>query len=66
MPMSKKHYIAVAAILASHSEIATYGAKFVHISATIAHELADYFAKDNPNFNRSRFLTACGILTEAR
>ena len=28
----------------------------------VAGELADYMASDNPNFDRSRFLKACGFL----
>lgn len=28
---------------------------------TIAHRLADLFALDNPRFDRSRFLKACGV-----
>ncbi len=27
----------------------------------IIKDLADYFQKDNPRFNRSRFLDACGV-----
>lgn len=30
--------------------------------ATLAKELADKFAKDNPAFNRARFLLACGVI----
>lgn len=27
----------------------------------IAKDLADYFTKDNPRFNRQKFLKACGL-----
>ena len=27
----------------------------------IANEFADYFAKDNPRFDRDKFLSACGV-----
>ena len=27
----------------------------------MAHELADYFQKENPRFDRERFLDACGL-----
>lgn len=27
----------------------------------VAEELADYFTEQNPNFNRERFIEACGL-----
>jgi hypothetical protein len=32
----------------------------------VAKRLADYFAQDNPLFQREKFLKACGIETEAQ
>ncbi len=49
--MTKKHYEAIAAILKKAEE---YG-------ASVPHMLADFFASDNPKFDRARFLQACGI-----
>ena len=54
--MTKKHYEAIAAII---GQAATYP-KHNHLWM-IREDLADYFATDNPKFNRTRFLQACGI-----
>lgn len=55
--MTKKHYEAIAK--AFHAYIATdTGA---NIARPIAKDLADYFSTDNPRFDRTRFLQACGI-----
>ena len=61
--MTKKHYEAIAAIIASTYRNALLY-KSVRATESIevtASRLADYFAADNPKFNRSRFLIACGI-----
>jgi hypothetical protein len=55
--MTKKHYEAIAK--AFYAYIATNTG--ANIARPIAKDLADYFAQDNPKFNRSRFLEACGI-----
>jgi hypothetical protein len=51
--MTKKHFIALAAITAAISNESTR--RFV------AESQANYFASENPNFDRERFLTACGF-----
>jgi hypothetical protein len=48
--MTKKHFTAIAKILNTTTQ-----------RANIARSLADYFETENPNFDRERFLTACGI-----
>ena len=56
--MTKKHYEAIANIIASQYENANmndYG------RYRMAYELASYFTIDNPKFDRARFLQACGI-----
>lgn len=54
VPMTKRHFIAIAAILKSeHSPGQS--------SQAVAIRLADYFANENPRFDRQRFLTACGF-----
>ncbi len=50
--MTKKHFIAIAKIVHTHRN---RGAD------TIASALADYFATINPNFDRQRFIDACGV-----
>ena len=49
--MTKKHYEAIASILLNSDLVLD----------DVTHELADYFATDNKNFNREMFLTACGV-----
>jgi hypothetical protein len=54
--MTRKHYIAIAKILKSTDGIHDYACK-----AAIAKSMADYFESNNQNFDRERFLTACGV-----
>lgn len=64
--MTKKHYTAIAAILAKYKNTPLYEADYSDYRTMqhIAEALADYFAQDNPKFNRTMFLTACGIETD--
>ena len=55
MSLSRKHYVAVAAILSEYTDNGT------HTPGFIAEDLASYFASDNPAFDRQRFLKACGV-----
>lgn len=58
--MSRKHYVAIAAMIRRRVDAdATVGGH--SITREIAEGLADVFADDNPRFDRARFLTACGI-----
>lgn len=69
--LTKKTFEAVAAILESNTvpDVAQYAAGFDEGWATgmeemrenIADELANYFATENPNFDREKFLNACGV-----
>lgn len=58
--LHRKDYEAIAVIVKSStkttSDIVTYVSK-----SQLCHELADYFATDNSQFDRERFLSACGI-----
>ena len=49
--MSRKHYVAIAAV------IARIGDDVERINAALS--LASIFANDNRNFDRARFLSAC-------
>jgi hypothetical protein len=58
--LSRKHYVAIAAVLHEVSE----REEFTHTETTInevAERLAVIFKDDNPNFDRNRFLEACGL-----
>lgn len=52
--MTKKDYVLVARVI---SEDLTYGA----LRRQTAERLADAFEKDNPRFDRKRFLSACNV-----
>ena len=52
--MTKKHYEAIARIILQ-CEMENESRDM------LVYMLADYFAQDNPRFDRVRFITACGI-----
>jgi len=52
--MTKKHYEAIAKVLADQPS--SLNKKLICLN------LAAFFSKDNPLFNRSKFLNACGII----
>lgn len=54
--MTKKHFEAIAAIFGTRP----FAGKVAEVNV-IAYDLADYFASVNPNFDRSKFLDACGM-----
>lgn len=60
MATSKKDYIAIAAVIKAASEtrpvMSPRGTR-----EYIAVKVADYFATQNPAFDRARFLQACGV-----
>ena len=60
MGLTKKNYVAIAKIIKERKEdiidqAIVYGIEF------ITQDLADYFATDNPLFDKKRFLIACGV-----
>ncbi len=61
--MHKKHYIEIAhgfkiaRLPEDNNEQKAYNAAI----RDLAHYQASIFAKDNPLFDRSKFLTACGV-----
>jgi hypothetical protein len=60
--MTKKHYIAIAKIIAEQAALANQrqGAEqAVARLCGVANGLADLFANDNPSFDKSRFVTTC-------
>lgn len=61
--MSKKDYIKFAAMIKERMPEAKQLIRpdsFIMLDE-IARAMADIFQDDNPNFNRDRFLKACGI-----
>lgn len=60
--MTRKHFEAIAAIIKSNGvEIHSDFDRGYIAGVEVAHEMADFFATQNPNFDRVRFLTACGM-----
>ena len=59
--MSRKDYIIVAGVI--HSQLVEHitNNTIVDVLVTVSHTLADRMKHDNPNFNRTRFLAACGV-----
>ncbi len=60
MSMSKKDYEAVAGILNTQIRIAMSNKRDTTGLCNAAADMAGVFARDNPNFDRARFLAACG------
>lgn len=62
---SKKDFNAVADILrraeAYDSSRPDYTCGAVETRAYVAHALADLYQRQNPRFDRARFLAACGV-----
>jgi hypothetical protein len=76
MPLTKTHFEAIASIVkrevdyartlqeraGAANTVAANGGKYRAVAAgDIATDLADYFATQNPQFSRERFLSACGV-----
>lgn len=68
--MTKKHFEAIAAIIHQANIFDTdpaagfdegYSVGIEDCASLIAESMADYFAKENPSFDRKRFLKACGM-----
>jgi len=57
---SRKHYQAIADILAQHAE-----GDSTEAVSEIAGDIADLFAQDNPRFDREKFLSAAGVPMES-
>ena len=62
--MTKKDYVAIARIInTSNRETGDKAANQArkHLLDCVANDLADIMERDNPKFDRARFLTACGV-----
>jgi hypothetical protein len=57
--MTRKHYTFIAATVAEMNLLPSQ-------RAHVAGQLANTFAREMPNFDRGRFLEACGVLSSAR
>lgn len=59
--MTRKHFEAIAAILAANSDRSGTAAETWRVQC-IADDLADLFGQSNPRFDRQRFLAASHVL----
>lgn len=66
--MTKRHFIAIAALLKANREVEhdrfyKFGTDEPNhlLVDRISRDMADYFAVENPRFDRERFLAACGV-----
>lgn len=60
--LTKKHFKAIAEIIrTSRDVIITYTSNKPIAECDVAEHLADYFATQNPRFDRQKFLDACGL-----
>jgi hypothetical protein len=64
--MTKKHYVAIAEIITDYKKsqvisLPENNQPYITAASELSLRIADYFVKDNPNFDRNRFLKACGL-----
>jgi hypothetical protein len=59
--MTRKDYVMIAETLADLMADFNNGGDDTVSLTLVAVELAETLAKDNPRFDRDRFLTACGV-----
>lgn len=63
--LSRKDYKAIAEIIkqefTAFDDTGEDDYEGKHATISISKRLADYFAAENPQFNRDRFMKACGL-----
>lgn len=59
--MTKRHFESIARILKNARGTAIDSGEAPMQVSDVALSLADYFANENPRFDRAQFLTACGL-----
>jgi len=62
--MTRKDYVAIAAAIKDRVTIAQHiqgAAQRIGHYTELAREIAEVMARDNPRFDRARFLKACGV-----
>lgn len=69
MAFTKRHYVTVAASIKDQRDYIEptkrkskdYSKAIADVTLNIANSLSRMFASDNPQFNRDKFMSACGI-----
>lgn len=59
--MTKKHFVKIAAAFKEYVDQTPEIGIERGVLRGLAHELCDTFKEANPNFDKARFLTACGF-----
>ena len=59
--MTRKDYQAIAHVINNNRIDFEEGEDGYVVLNLVSHHLAHYMAQDNPNFDRAKFLTACGV-----
>jgi hypothetical protein len=61
--MTRKDYVKIASVIATHIEISNEEGRGDQIETLefLAGDLAHMLHRDNPRFNRDKFLAACGV-----
>lgn len=57
--MTRKDYVAIAAAI--RKEVIYSGSETTTALKSVADSIADIMKRDNPRFDRSRFIDACGF-----
>ena len=65
MMFAHRHYEHIAAAIRERMESIDGAGNECFVLDRLARHMADGFAIDNPNFNRERFLKACGVTPSA-
>lgn len=60
--MTKKDYELIAEVFGYHRK--QYGGRTDSVTVELVNDLADALAKQNPKFNRNKFLASCGLSNE--
>ena len=58
---TQQYYKAIAEIIKKANEDYNGGTPADMLLMCIKTDLADYFEQDNPNFDRDKFIAACGV-----
>lgn len=58
--MSRKHFVPIAAMINRTIQAVTTDADRAEV-VQMAKDFADFFATQNGNFDRGRFMAACGV-----
>lgn len=59
--MTKKDFTAIASIVKKNDPVTTGHGRVTDALLTLTQDLASHFARDNKQFDRARFMLACGF-----